>query len=134
MMAGCPSGLVLPLSAVGRAVVSHVTHRRCTPSRPTPLPARLPSCLPTCPCSCPFNPTKCVAEMGSLLLRRSGPQLAGTYLWIYAAVDMYSPFTKIQRATALRQLADALAAADRETVDQQLRLLQSTGAGAGATR
>ena len=65
------------------------------------------------------------------MLRRGGDQI-GTFLWLFASVDQCDSPLPL-KAAAVGQLASALAAADVDAIDQQLRQLQGGGGGASAS-
>ena len=77
-------------------------------------------------CGTPYFPPleRCFPELGALLRRNSTAQAVGPYLWLYAAAYLYQHPSPLAEAVALQQIGDALAAADAESLDQQLRQLQ----------
>ena len=77
----------------------------------------------------PYPPMdQCHTELRALIRRSSGAIAAGTFLWLFAAIDFNPHLQNLEKATALQQLGDALAAADQESFDQQLRQLQGVTA------
>ena len=67
---------------------------------------------------------RCVPELGALLRRNSTAHAVGPYLWLFTAANLYKHPSHLDAAAVLQQLGDALAAAEAESLDQQLRRLQ----------
>ena len=75
-------------------------------------------------CGAAYPPLeRCAAELGALQ-QRNGGSAVGPYLWMYAAVLIKHGDTHLEKAAALRQLGDALAAADLGSLDRQLGELE----------
>ena len=85
-------------------------------------------------CGAAFPPTeRCLAELGALLRRNGRASALGTYLWMYAAAYADQTESHLEKAAVLRQLGDALAAADLGSLDQQLGELQEAASTTSST-